>query len=490
MSKTLLLRSFQLHPTYLETLPITFEDTIVLLDPLDLKTRHPYHHFRLIFHRSALKHYELELKNKGYQVILDDKDTLKNLLLKYDDPNTYAYIPTDKADQEAMSSFNQMNWMDDPLFIVSHQTWEKWLQKKPWKMDTYYRKLRSLHGILMDQDKPVGGKYSYDQDNRKPFKKGLHFHPPLLFEPDDLTQQVIKDIQLNYPNDPTSKKPFHYAVTRADVLLALDHFIEYRLASFGDYQDVMKRHDPFMSHSIISPYINIGLLSPLEVILKAQDAYKKGIASLASVEGFIRQLLGWREYIRGVYLMTPHYHELNMLNHTRELPSFYWGDPTDLYCLSETIKETHDNSYNHHIQRLMILSNYANLEGIHPKALNDWFNAMYIDSFDWVVTPNVMGMGTYADGGQMSTKPYISSGAYIHKMSNYCDTCNYDPYIKTGPKACPFNYLYWDFIQRHEPRLKTNPRMSLMVNLWHQKDDVEKQAILQSSQHYKKSRDA
>ncbi len=246
-------------------------------------------------------------------------------------------------------------------------------------------------------------------------------------------------------------------------------------------------NNPKMSHSMLSSSINMGLLSPEEVIYKAEKVYYEKNIKLSSVEGFIRQILGWREYIRGMYLLIDDYENKNIFNHSKDLPAFFWTGKTKLNCLSETISETIKNSYNHHIQRLMILSNFANLVNVEPLQLRNWFNEMYIDSFDWVVTPNVLGMGLYSDGGIMSTKPYISSGSYINKMSNYCDNCFYDPKIKIGPRACPFNNLYWNFINDKKENLKNNPRMRMMNATFNKFDDKIKRNHIDSSNEFIKN---
>ncbi|MGB0175437.1 MAG: cryptochrome/photolyase family protein [Acholeplasmataceae bacterium] len=470
----LVLFPFQLNKQYLEVAHVNMNDRIYILETKEQLTRYPYHQNRLVLHMSAARHFVSELKEKGYQVDILTHDTVDEALNGLD--ACLIFYPTDDEDIALLKDFTHITFYEDPLFIVSNEDWKRRLNKKPWKMDTVYRKLRQELNILMENAKPIGGKYSFDGNNRKPYKKGLSFHEPLMFLPDDITNQCIDIVQAEYAENPGTTKNFQYPVTRAQALEAMEHFMSYRLATFGDHQDVMIEHMPWMSHSLLSSSINLGLLSPIEVIQAAVEAYNNGLADIAPVEGFIRQILGWREYVRGVYLMTPSYELKNELSHHLDLPSLYWDATTDLNCLHHVVSETIEYGYNHHIQRLMVLSNFANLIRVHPKALRDWFNIMYIDSFDWIVAPNVIGMGLYADGGMMSTKPYISSGAYIHKMSNYCQDCIYDPKIKTGPKACPFNALYWGFIQDHETLLKSNPRMSMMYQVLSKMDvDMKKQ---------------
>ncbi len=251
-------------------------------------------------------------------------------------------------------------------------------------------------------------------------------------------------------------------MTRADALAALDHFIARCLDGFGDYQDAMKEGEPFLFHSLLSPYINIGLLDPLECARAAEKAYRHGRAGLNAVEGFIRQIIGWREYVRGIYWhMMPDYAQTNALAAERPLPALYWGAPTTMNCLAQCVADTKASAYAHHIQRLMVLGNFALLAGIRPAEIEEWFLVVYADAYEWVELPNVHGMVLFADGGVLGSKPYAASGAYIDRMSDYCAGCRHDPKLKAGPRACPFNPLYWDFLIRNEKRLSGNPRMAM-----------------------------
>jgi deoxyribodipyrimidine photolyase-related protein len=423
--------------------------------------RYPYHKKRILLHKSAVKHFYEEIANH-YKVIHEYIENEEDFFLKYNQKETDMFYPNDIKDQYIVSRLSHISWSADPLFLASQANITL---KKPFKMDVFYKDMRQAFDILLDSNKkPLGGKYSHDALNRKVFKKGLSFHPLMGFEMDQMTLHLAEEIDQTFKNHPGETQGFSYAVSRKQALKLLEDVMQNRLHTFGDYQDVMISKDPTVSHLMLSHVLNLGILSPKEVLDSALKVYNEGMASLESTEGFIRQVLGWREYIRLVYIHTQDYHEKNYLNHQNALPEFFWTAKTNLNCLHEVISETIENGYNHHIQRLMVLSNYANLIGVNPKALNMWFNTMYVDSFDWVVTPNVIGMGLYADGGLMSSKPYISSAAYIHKMSNYCGSCMYDPNIKTGDKACPFNLLYWDFIDRHQDVLKENHRMSMMTH--------------------------
>lgn len=321
----------------------------------------------------------------------------------------------------------------------------------------------------MGQKSPIGGQFSYDKKNRHKPPKQLKVLPPLVFEMDETSQSLFKDINAMFKDHPTSTVKFTYPVTEEDAMALLEHFIFYRLPFFGQYQDAMMENEPFMAHSMLSASINLGLLMAKDVVKKVTQAYYDKLAPIEAVEGFVRQVLGWREYIRGVYLleMKQNYHLHNVLNHTHHKPSFFYDGETSLHCMHVAINETIKHAYNHHIQRLMIVGNIANLLQISPQEIRTWFNEMYIDSFDWVVTPNVIGMAQYADGGKMSTKPYIASANYINKMSDYCDACRYDPKQKIGDKACPINALFYTFLHTHKDTLKHNPRMKFMYYNYH-----------------------
>jgi deoxyribodipyrimidine photolyase-related protein len=267
-------------------------------------------------------------------------------------------------------------------------------------------------------------------------------------------------------------------VTRAEALEALDHFIADCLPHFGDYQDAMKQGEAFLYHAVISPYLNIGLITAREVCARAERAWKQGRAPLNAVEGFIRQILGWREYVRGLYwLKMPDYAATNALAAERPLPAFYWTGNTDMNCLRQVVTETQRHAYAHHIQRLMVTGNFALLAGLDPRAVEEWYLLVYADAFEWVELPNTHGMALFADGGIMASKPYAASGAYIDRMSDYCAGCAYDPAVKLGPGACPFNYLYWDFLMRNEKRLRGNPRMAMPYRTLAKMDDARKQEI-------------
>src|SRR3989338_7417161 len=284
---------------------------------------------------------------------------------------------------------------------------------------------------------------------------------PLRVAPDAETEAVLAMVAACFPTHFGRLRPFHWPTDRTQALEALDHFITHSLPRFGDEQDAMLESDPFLSHSLLSASLNIGLLAPLEVCMRAEAAYRSGAAPLPAVEGFIRQIIGWREYVRGIWaLKGPAYLTQNALNHSAALPPAYWGAPTKMNCLSKAVGQTRDLAYAHHIQRLMVTGNFALLAGVDPAAVHEWYLAVYIDAFEWVEAPNTLGMSQFADGGLLGSKPYVSSGAYIDRMSDYCSGCHYRVKDRTGPKACPFNPLYWHFLDRHRARFASNPRMA------------------------------
>jgi deoxyribodipyrimidine photolyase-related protein len=334
-------------------------------------------------------------------------------------------------------------------------------------MEWFYREMRRETGLLMEDDKPAGGQWNFDKDNRKPAQPDLFRTPAPTFRKDALVQEVIDMVEAEFPDNFGTLAAFNWPVSRAQALRALDHFITHNLRDFGPYQDAMLGDDPVMYHALLSGALNIGLLSAQEVCAAAEEAYRAGDVPVQSAEGFIRQILGWREYVRGVYFFEgPDYTARNALDHHRDLPWAYWSGDTDMACLAATVHQTRDLAYAHHIQRLMVAGNFALLAGVDPAQVQAWYLAVYIDAFEWVEAPNTAGMSQFADGGVVASKPYISSGAYIDKMSDYCAGCAYDVTAKSGAGSCPFNSLYWHFIEHHRDRFSTNPRMALIYRNW------------------------
>ena len=300
--------------------------------------------------------------------------------------------------------------------------------------------------------------------------------------PDAITREVLALVAARFGNHFGDLEPFWFAVTRADAEAAFAAFVATALPKFGDYQDAMLAGEPFLYHAVIAPYLNCGLLDPLVVCRQVEIEWQAGRVPLNAAEGFIRQIIGWREYVRGIYwLKMPGYERSNFLGHTRPLPGFYWTGETEMACVRAAVTQTREQAYAHHIQRLMITGNFALLAGIDPHELHEWYLAVYADAYEWVELPNTVGMSQFADGGLLASKPYAASGAYIDRMSDYCGGCAYEVKQRTGPRACPFNALYWDFISRHRDRIGRNPRMAQMVRTYDKFADAEKGRIADSA---------
>jgi deoxyribodipyrimidine photolyase-related protein len=352
--------------------------------------------------------------------------------------------------------------------------------KKQLRMEFFYREQRRRHRVLMDGDQPEGGAWNYDADNRGSFgREGPGLLPaPLRFAPDATTREVIGLVNTRFAEHPGTLDSFAWPVTRAQALQALDDFITHRLPSFGLWQDAMWSGEPWLYHALVSSSLNLKLLNPMEVVQRAEQAYRAGAVPLAAAEGFIRQILGWREYVRGIYwTQMPQYLELNALDAREPLPGWYWTGDTPMRCLREALTQTLQHGYAHHIQRLMVTGLYAMLLGVEPVQVHAWYLAVYVDAVEWVELPNTLGMSQYGDGGFMASKPYAATGRYIERMSDYCRGCRFKPGERVGETACPFTTLYWDFLARHEDRLAANPRMALQVKNLRAIPAAERQAI-------------
>ena len=369
---------------------------------------------------------------------------------------------------------------EDDRFFADTKRFSDWAKdRKSLRMEFFYREMRRETDLLMEGDEPAGGQWNFDSENRKRLPKSRQLPQRFGFAPDAITRDVLDLVRSRFAGHFGDLTPFDWAVTRADALRALGDFLTQALPDFGDYQDAMATGEPFVFHSLISPYLNAGLLTPREVCIAAEREYREKRAPLNAVEGFIRQILGWREYVRGVYwLKMPDYADTNALKAVRPLPWLYWSGETDMHCMAEAIGQTRRTAYAHHIQRLMVTGNFALLAGIEPKQIAEWYLAVYADAYEWVELPNVQGMSQFADGGLLASKPYASSGAYIDRMSDYCKSCVYDVKVKSGPKACPFNYLYWAFLIRNERLLRGNQRMAMPYRTLAGWDEARKIAIV------------
>ena len=380
---------------------------------------------------------------------------------------------------------------DDYFFSTVREFAEHAKVRKQLRLEYWYRELRKKHSILMEDGQPIGGEWNYDQENRSSFgKEGPPPIPaPLRFKPDAITKEVIQLVNERFANHPgelsASLEGFGWPVTRAQALLVFTDFIKMRLPLYGQFQDAMWTKEPWLFHAHIASALNLKLLSAHEVVDAAQVAFHQGRAPLAAVEGFIRQILGWREYVRGIYwTQMPSYLERNALNANAPLPAFFWNGNTSMNCLQETINQSLKTGYAHHIQRLMVTGLYTLLLGVHPKEVHAWYLSMYVDAVEWVELPNVIGMSQFADGGLMASKPYIATGKYIDRMSNYCKGCRFKPDQSHGQDACPFTTLYWDFLMHHESSMSKNPRMVMQVrNLKRMSDETKAAIQAQAKQH-------
>jgi deoxyribodipyrimidine photolyase-related protein len=412
------------------------KDTIVMFETMDVFTAVKHHKKKISFIISAMRHFAVELSEKGYNLIyieLDDPENSQTIITEIErvsntikSEKIITTWPGDQLTLMQLSRFKDISRLpveirEDMRFLVTQEEFANWAKpRKELRMEFFYRTMRKKYEVLLEGENPVGGKWNFDIENRKFPKKALSIPSEFSIEPDSLSQEVIDLVSVKFSDHFGDILPFYFAVTHKQALAALDLFIETRLAQFGDYQDVMLQDEPWMYHSHLSFYINIGMLSPLACIQQAEKAYHNGKVSLNSAEGFIRQILGWREYIRGIYWYAmPKYKDFNYFNASRSLPDFFWTTKTKMNCLKQCITETKVNAYAHHIQRLMVLGNFALLAGLSPIEVSEWYLIVYADAYEWVELPNVMGMILYADGGFLASKPYAASGAYINKMSNY-----------------------------------------------------------------------
>jgi deoxyribodipyrimidine photolyase-related protein len=453
-------------------------DVVLMAEVWDEATYVRHHKQKIAFLFSAMRHFAESLREEGVRVDyvrLDDPANtqsftgeIERAVARHRAAEVFVTEPGEWRVWQMMLDWREtlgvpVHVRDDDRFVCSRDEFARWADgRKQYRMEYFYREMRRKTGLLMRGDEPEGGQWNFDQENRKNLPKGLA--PPVRrrFAPDGVTRAVLDLVASRFGNHFGDLEPFGWAVTRPDALAALDHFIADCLAGFGDYQDAMKAGEDFLYHSVISPYLNCGLLTAVEVCEAAERAYRAGRAPLNAVEGFIRQVVGWREFVRGIYwTRMPEYAATNHLSAKRPLPAFYWTGGTDMNCLADCIGATRRHAYAHHIQRLMVTGNFALLAGISPAAIEEWYLVVYADAYEWVELPNVHGMVMHADGGLLGSKPYAASGAYINRMSDYCGGCRYDHGLKSGPDACPFNYLYWNFLIENEKRLAGNPRMAM-----------------------------
>ena len=487
-------------------------DTVLMAEVAAEATYVPHHPKKIAFLFAVMRHFAAELEAEGIAV----------RYIRLDDPDNSGTIDGEIARALAATGAGRVvctqcgeyrldramrGWSaeigvpvdirEDDRFLCARAWFRDWAAgRKQVRMEHFYREMRRATGLLMDASgKPEGGKWNFDKHNRKPPDDWLGgggaggglFGPPAVpsFAPDATTRAVLDLVEARFDHHFGDLHPFDYAVTRADAETALDRFIAERLPLFGDYQDAMTARSDHLYHAVIALYLNAGLLDPLGVCRAAERAYREGAAPLNAVEGFIRQIIGWREYVRGIYwLRMPDYAETNHFGAVRDLPDFYWTAETDMACIAHVVDETRRLAYAHHIQRLMVTGTFALLAGIDPKQVCAWYLAVYADAYEWVELPNTHGMALYADGGLMASKPYAASGKYIDRMSTYCRDCRYDVKRRDGPDACPFNYLYWDFLMRHADRLGDNPRMAMPLKTLARMGDDTKRAIREDARQF------
>ena len=446
---------------------------VLLIESWQRMQKLPYQRKRLVLLLSAMRHYADDLRAQRYTV---DYVQVDNFMAGWQQHVAH-HNPTQVVTMAA-AAYNGRNFqqtlqshlnipvtiLPNTQFLVGqHNPIPNPQPDKRHVMETFYRQMRQHFDLLMDGNQPARGQWNFDKENRKKLPKGDEPKRPLSFPPDTITQQVMAEIAA-LPNGVGTVEDFNYAVTRTHALAAVDDFVSNRLPKFGDYEDAMTQRSHVVYHSLLSPYLNIGLLEPLELAYAAEKAYRENQAPINAVEGFVRQIVGWREFMYWQYWrQMPGMLQKNAWEAKRPLPPFVWTGDTDMACLHHAISRAIETGYNHHIERLMLLSNFFMLAGINPKAVNDWFMSLYIDATDWVMPPNVIGMGLNADGGLTATKPYIASANYINKMGDHCKGCRFNPKQRHGDDACPFNYLYWNFILQHEEKLRANPRTSRNV---------------------------
>lgn len=476
-------------------------DVVVMIETAGEATHVWNHRQRIALFLAAMRHHREWLRGEGYRV---DYTSLVDACAGLAEGVTAAIGRHEAAEvimleagewrvqcaiAEACAAADvSLSVLEDTHFLVTREDFARHAKgRRQLRMEYFYREQRRHHAVLMEGDQPAGGRWNFDQDNRAALPRSgpEHLPTPPAFPPDALTREVLDEVAAGFPDHPGALEDFDWPVTPEQAEVALEDFIRHRLAGFGRYQDAMWTDEPFLWHSLIATSLNLKLLDPRQALRAAEQAWREGAAELAAVEGFIRQILGWREFMRGVYwLHMPEYARLNHFGHSRPLPDWFWTGDTELRCLSEVIGQTLRYGYAHHIQRLMVLGNFAVLAELDPRAVDAWFLAVYVDAVEWVQLPNTTGMALFADGGIVGSKPYIASGAYTSRMSNYCQGCRFDPKLRSGDRACPITRLYWRFLDRHREALSRNPRMAQVIRNLDRWDGETREAIIASAEAY------
>lgn len=469
-------------------------DRILMVEAEEEGRYVPHHPQKILFILSAMRHFAEELRQQGFVVDYRRLDEAVNsgsldgeLARARQRWQPQAIRLTEPGEWRLLERFRQRqaDWpefqlLEDQRFFCSAKRFRRWAAgRKQLRMEFFYREMRRHSGLLMGADgQPEGGAWNFDADNRKPLPAGTPLPQQPHFAMDAISLEVRDLVAQRFSDHYGSLQGFDYPVTRTQAEQLWQSFLEQGLPRFGDYQDAMAVGEPWLFHARIAAALNIGLLDPQRLCLDVQAAWQSGAVPLNAAEGFIRQILGWREYVRGIYwLLMPAYAERNALGNRRALPAFYWTGKTRMRCMQQAIGQTLEHAYAHHIQRLMVTGNFALLAGIEPKQICDWYLAVYMDAFDWVELPNTLGMVMHVDGGYLGSKPYCASGQYIKRMSDYCSGCSYKVSEQTGPRACPFNTLYWHFLMRHREALQGNPRMALTYRNLQRMDDSRRNAL-------------
>lgn len=462
-----------------------------------------HHPKKIAFLFAAMRKFAARLRADGWDVRyskLDDTDNsgsiVGELLRRAEETGAGEVVATEPGEWRLISKLKhaplKVRILNDDRFLASHAEFEAWAAgRKALRMEYFYREMRRKTGLLMEGDAPAGGKWNFDHDNRKPAPGAVDYSGPMEFTSDETVNEVLDLVEARFGGHFGDLRPFAMATDQAQARRALTRFIQHALPKFGDYQDAMLERSRYLYHAGISAYLNAGLLAPMEICRAAEAAWRAGDVPINAAEGFIRQIIGWREFVRGIYFLEgPDYPDRNVLGHARELPALYWGAETRMNCLAHAVRQTRQTAYAHHIQRLMVTGNFALLAGVDPRRVHEWYLEVYADAYEWVEAPNTVGMSQFADGGLVASKPYVSSGAYINRMSDYCGNCHYTVSRKTGEDACPFNLLYWHFLDRHRARFESNPRMANMYRTWDRMDQDRRGTVLREAGDFLKRLDA
>ena len=468
-------------------------DVLLMAEVAEEATYVPHNRHKLVLIFSAMRHFADSLREKGFELVYrrleEDVPSLEAALREAIQLTGAASVvvtePGEFRLQQAMETWSvglgvPVDVRDDTRFLASKADFAAWADgKKQLRMEYFYRDMRRRYGFLMTADgSPEGGRWNFDSENRRGWRSQKSVPKRAALGVDTQTQAVIREVGDRFAANPGNLSQFFLAVTATDAESQFDDFCKNALADFGTYQDALAEESPWMFHSLVSMYLNIGLLDPLAVCRRVELEWRQGRSSLAAAEGFIRQVLGWREYVRGLYwLAMPEYASRNTFKAGTPLPDWFWTADTDMRCLHRALQQSLDLGYAHHIQRLMVIGNFALLAGLDVTEVCEWYLAVYVDAFEWVELPNTLGMALHGDNGLMASKPYAASGKYIQRQGDHCQHCHYDPKKTTGEKACPYNSLYWRFIDQHQDYLKKNARMGLIVGNWGKRAQVERQAV-------------